>query len=538
MGHIAPGMVFSIDSGPFAGMEATVREVRGEHVLVDVVISGRKTPLTLPISQVRAGDEDPRPGLWKAVEADRDRSLTDRFGAFWAAHLDTPEPELAGLFDRAVAFQTAAQEEEAIARAAVRAELDAAYPDQTLAELGAAGLRERFRAEAARWTPRAHARDEGLARFQRLAAEDDWNGVGPEPTWYEERRQWMDASGPNGEAIRALKLRAQAAAESKRHAARQRTERQHGIDAAMALAERLRPRVRATHGVELPDHLFTFWAFLSSLTDAERVAFDGMHLEPAGILDARFRGEELPDPIDGLDHRLHDRYYRDPPELITVLTGDSDGLHFGLFYDDPITSQASVSGSYARDSAELASHQPTLLCMVRKELENREGHARTEARQHELRTRLALLRAAVMDFETVERQEQGWDYVEKYSPVSPDRVPTLDRGGVLAVPVPGGFALPRDHEGLRVIYEAITGDQPVVGEWIARAHAACAAGDAAFALALGRDLHWASGGVAAREDAAVGLLVAAYVALGRPALADIARVHHRHRGLANVDMYR
>ena len=71
-----------------------------------------------------------------------------------------------------------------------------------------------------------------------------------------------------------------------------------------------------------------------------------------------------------------------------------------------------------------------------------------------------------------------------------------------------------------------------LGPRAAAALAACAAGDPAPALVLGRDLHWLG-----RPEAAP-LLVAAYTALGRPALAGIAAAHHAQRELPNVGVLR
>src|SRR5262249_55580319 len=141
-----------------------------------------------------------------------------------------------------------------------------------------------------------------------------------------------------------------------------------------------------------------------------------MGLRPVGILDPRYCAAELPSVPDGLDHRLQYRFYRDPPEFLTILSGDSDGLHFGLFYDD--LAEPCVTHYYARDGGGLAGPDPTLLHMVRRLVEYREGHTRTgslsERERDDERRQLAVVRDAVMDFETVERQEQGWDYIEKH----------------------------------------------------------------------------------------------------------------------------
>ena len=69
-----------------------------------------------------------------------------------------------------------------------------------------------------------------------------------------------------------------------------------------------------------------------------------------------------------------------------------------------------------------------------------------------------------------------------------------------------------------------------------RARRHLAAGDPSEALCLGRDLHWLSLGVEAREALACELLSAAYRALGRESLAGIVEAHRRHRNQTSVDV--
>jgi len=83
---------------------------------------------------------------------------------------------------------------------------------------------------------------------------------------------------------------------------------------------------------------------------------------------------------------------------------------------------------------------------------------------------------------------------------------------------------------------ALFEDSAELAAALAEARRRCAAGDPAEALVLGRDLHWASGGDPAREAAAAELLLSAYEALDRPALAAVAEAHHRHRDLPHVDV--
>jgi len=63
----------------------------------------------------------------------------------------------------------------------------------------------------------------------------------------------------------------------------------------------------------------------------------------------------------------------------------------------------------------------------------------------------------------------------------------------------------------------------------AKARRRCAAGDAAAALVLGRDLHWASRRDPERERLAHELLALAYRSLGRDGLAGIVEAHHARR---------
>lgn len=79
-------------------------------------------------------------------------------------------------------------------------------------------------------------------------------------------------------------------------------------------------------------------------------------------------------PESGLDHRLNSRFYRDPPEFSTALHGNTDGLHFGLWYDNPQESSAFVASYYSRDGGGVAYQGQTLLEAVRKQIEWSEYH--------------------------------------------------------------------------------------------------------------------------------------------------------------------
>ncbi|GIH06681.1 hypothetical protein Rhe02_47480 [Rhizocola hellebori] len=71
-------------------------------------------------------------------------------------------------------------------------------------------------------------------------------------------------------------------------------------------------------------------------------------------------------------------------------------------------------------------------------------------------------------------------------------------------------------------------------DWIAQALAELAGDKPAYALVLGRELHWFDN--ADYHEAALTLLTGAYRALDRSALAEITEVHYANRDLRSVDV--
>lgn len=303
-------------------------------------------------------------------------------------------------------------------------------------------------------------------------------------------------------------------------------------------------RVRREWGFELPDGIWRFWAFLDALDPSERAALRDLDLSPLGISglhaapDARAR--------DGVDIRVHGRYYRDPPEFLSFLHGGTDGLHYGLWFDDGRTCSG-VASYYNNDGGGIDLNDGTPLEAVRTVLERcwRDQEADPDGYGDALRAGCARLREVLTGFETADRPETGLAYLRAHThdyvhpPVVPGRITTLDGAGALAE---GRTALDRPpHNGAdeakfaAYMYELFD-DADALGECVAQAERWCAAGDPTEALLLGRDLHWASSGDPAREAHAAALLSLAYPALGRPALASLAAAHHRHRALPSVNL--
>ncbi|MFI0777499.1 ADP-ribosylation family protein [Streptomyces sp. NPDC021212] len=303
-------------------------------------------------------------------------------------------------------------------------------------------------------------------------------------------------------------------------------------------------RVRRDWGLTLPESFFRLMECMERLGPVERRALADMGVSPCGVADVY--DDPGARPREGVDVRAHGRYYRDPPEFLTFLHGGSDGLHYGLWSDDGRTCEG-IASYYNNDGGGIERHAGTPLEAVRALLER---HWRDLADDDgdeeylaERRSGLGALRQALTGFETGDRAEVGIACSRIHDaavpPVDPGRITTLDGAGAL---VAGSTALDRPpHNGAdtyafaRYMYEFFE-DHAAVERSVEEARRRCAAGDPAEALVLGRDLHWASGGEPVFEGFARDLLAAAYGALDRPALAETAAAHHRHRDLPRVDV--
>jgi hypothetical protein len=304
---------------------------------------------------------------------------------------------------------------------------------------------------------------------------------------------------------------------------------------------RIRERFHQDWGLELPESIFRFWAFHQSLGPVEREALGDLGVGPYGIMDL-FTDPEA-QPRSGVDIRVHGRYYRDPPEFVTFMYGNTDGLHFGLWFEDGHVCSG-VASYYSNDGGGIDTSAGTPLEAVRAVLErvwyDLEDDDPEEAAA--MQPGLTLLRERLTEFETGDRPEVGQAYSDRYNPpfvppVDPDRITTLDEAGALAA---GETALDRPAHNGADAYKfgthmyGLFDDPAAVEASVADARRRCAAGDPTEALVLGRDLHWASAGDPTREAYSHELLVMAYRALGRPSLAGIAGAHHRHRSLPTV----
>ncbi len=281
-------------------------------------------------------------------------------------------------------------------------------------------------------------------------------------------------------------------------------------------------RVRQVFGLRLPRHVAVFAALWAS----DSCAVGELTHSPWGVTDYFADGGLDLIGRDGLDERLHARFRCDPAEFVTVMNGGTDGLHYGLWYDDPAELPTVIVHNYARDSAETwVSGPDSLLGVLRREVADflaDYGDEEEDARRVD-----PLLEAldwyAAADEEALRRDgPPRWAGTPRaYTAVS------------LFPILPASAGDPRLTESdMRLT--TYRDDPAGTGAWIADAERELAAGRPALALAIGGELHWFDHDdyrTAGRE-----LLVGAYRALGRDALAEIAELHAGHRDLRSVQI--
>lgn len=307
--------------------------------------------------------------------------------------------------------------------------------------------------------------------------------------------------------------------------------RQRALDMAFGRFDAVAARMKEVYGLRLPRHVAVWAALGASLSDPEWEGLQELGWSSDGIMVWFEDGGLDRATRDGLDPRLHMRFRRDPPEFVTVMMGHTDGLHFGLWYDDPAELPSGLVHNYARDSAETWVSKPTVVGeiarRVRREIE--EPDYPDEPAPSSLQA-LADALEWFRDADDKALAEGG-----------PRRWAQAPRGEILGGAPPALLESSGDPRATRAAvnerYAAYCDKSggAQVSKWVDEAMAELGQGKPAFALTLGRELHWLD--AASWREKALELLCAAYGALGRHALADIARAHYAHRDLRSVDVY-
>jgi hypothetical protein len=302
-----------------------------------------------------------------------------------------------------------------------------------------------------------------------------------------------------------------------------------------------RAHLRRLYGFDFPEDLFTFWDFANRVRPLEPLLalaeVTGAHLVgPFEVLAGRFAHRTPTLPLC-----LHWRYYDDPPEFFTALTGNLDGLHWGYYLDDPATASGCVASYYTSDAFEISPDGDNLFEAVRLDLERRyrdcEDYLHDDpdgADEYTVKMRrIDELRTPLVRFATGDRPERGRDYEDAYAECSTRtaRVVAATREG-MGIVVPPETYRPLSLKD-RPLWKQLRLEK-TPDDVLEEARRALQEGFPGTALKVGKDL-WAFGGKE-RSQHAYELLHAAYSALRRDVLREVLREHHANRELPSVDI--
>lgn len=202
-----------------------------------------------------------------------------------------------------------------------------------------------------------------------------------------------------------------------------------------------RPEVEALYGFAFPESLYEFHAFLSTWPQGRLWEWMGLRLEGPLLLMTEGTDPACADPL------WQSRFYDDPPEFLTILSGDTDGLHWGYWLDVPNTTAPTeypIAYYYSRDAFELSIEGADLFALLRSRIEHYqrdseeylEYEMETEEDYEESVQQLTELRSLLPHYTLDERPETGDDYLETYPhTVKRDVIAkTVERMGIVVPP--------------------------------------------------------------------------------------------------------
>jgi len=261
--------VFIVD-GAFKGMEGVVRSVDGGQLTVEVEMFGRATPVPLREDQVQTAELDPRDGWRAQLAADSALGLRWELNAWWIARLGEPENDRVGEWAAFEPFQEQARQATAARLAALLADFDATFTDAAFQAQGHSGPTALWTAQAARWNASPAAAVADIAARRQVIRELIELRYSPDP---EDNARYEREK----DAVRRRDDEATARRERAAYAHRQHLAGPAGRSAPARVVvdedeEPLRRLVRRTHGLVLPDHVFTFGAFWRGLTPEQSEA--------------------------------------------------------------------------------------------------------------------------------------------------------------------------------------------------------------------------------------------------------------------------
>jgi hypothetical protein len=234
----------------------------------------------------------------------------------------------------------------------------------------------------------------------------------------------------------------------------------------------------------------------------------------------------------------------DPPEFFTVLVGDTDGLHWGYWLDDPDAGpEGCVAHYWASDSFEFTADGDTLFEAVRTNLEHHHGDCEdyledepdyADEYQEELKE-IDRVRRVVMRYATGKRTATGDEYTDRWGGRS-----KRNKRITAATPEHMGIVVPPERYRPLSLSDAALRKRlrkaKDPADLVEEARRALADGFPGTALKLGKEL-WDIGGTDRRAQYAAELLDDAYLVLGRRTLRRVLAEHMRHRDRPSLDVF-
>lgn len=295
--------------------------------------------------------------------------------------------------------------------------------------------------------------------------------------------------------------------------------------------DEIKSKLKDAYGFDFPENFWRFWDFYNNLKDEHKDLFSellGIGLAgPFDFLRGYFEGKTIK-----LPYFLHYRYYMDPPEFFTVLTGDSDGLHWGYWIDDLKTSKFSIARYYNNDAYKILECGTTLLEAVRLYLEQRYDsfleYSDEEEESYVSKTLAGfqILRENIIQYETGESELIGKDYYHEYDHKSGRKVNAELTYGM-------GIVVQEELYKKMDNYNYFNLNLKKAEKLCIRAEKFLEEGFPGNALQIGKEL-WAYGD--RYKDLMYPILEKAYKALGREKLAEILMSHREYRDISSVDI--
>lgn len=299
-----------------------------------------------------------------------------------------------------------------------------------------------------------------------------------------------------------------------------RGERTAALDAAVDLHLVFADKMEEAYGLRLPREVAWAAGFYLALREDERAELATYATRGLIGIGAWFLDDAPPPRAN--DERLRDRKADDPPELIAVLSGGSEGERFAYVYDEP---SELPSGVIRHEDGKTTLCGPTLLEALRDRVaippEGQEPTSKQALRRSAI---LSWLDEVIRRKERAEAAEAG---ATEESAVGLQSLTWARHGKSFLNPYVPGWRVPDDLVGTREHHdrhEAYEKDPETVERWVLRAKSELDEGFPGRALFLGREM-WISGISVVRAYASE-LLIRAYALLGRNALLDVVRVHH------------